>query len=173
MGYFTDKDNHIIVKRHKMIMVFSILKIVFLWCACIFLFYIGELMKKSPNPMIFLRVSDFLILFCIMHYAFFSLIWLFIKYFNNVIIISKDTITIIKCSLILNDDIEVIDCYRIVKVDAFIDWLMPNIFRYGEVAIEQQKNDIKVLHYIPRPYELLGIIKRQREQLLSTGNNLH
>lgn len=155
-----------------MIMCFSILKIIFIFLVCAFLYAI-TFMFKSESDIYTLFISiDFFIIFCLVHYAFFILTSLLIKYFNNVIIISANSLVSIKCSLLLKDDIEIIDCYRITKVDAFTHWFLPNILGYGELVIEQQQQDVKKFHYIPKPYKILEIIKKQRENLLS-GQNLH
>ncbi|MGB2110652.1 MAG: hypothetical protein ACPHY8_01705 [Patescibacteria group bacterium] len=43
-------------------------------------------------------------------------------------IVYKDQIVSIKCSLLFRDDIEIIDAYRIMKVDGYSRGLMQNIF---------------------------------------------
>jgi hypothetical protein len=68
--------------------------------------------------------------------------------------------------LILQDDVEVIDAYRIVKVDSYARGFFPNLFEYWDIIIEQQKNEVRTLHFIPNPYKFLEIMKQQRQNLL-------
>lgn len=171
MNYYT-YDNHVVIKRHKMIMCFSFLKVIFIFLVSFFLYYIATILQTqwSKASMIVVSIA-FFIIFCLVHYGFFILTSLLIKYYNNVLIISDNTIVSIKCSLLLKDDVEVIDCYRITKVDAFTRWFLPNILSYWQIVIEQQQNDLKTFHYIPKPYKLLEIVKKQRQKLLDETNN--
>lgn len=82
-------------------------------------------------------------------------------------IVYKDQIVSIKCSLLFRDDIEIIDAYRIMKVDGYSRGLMQNIFGFWNLIIEQQKDDSKVYHFMPKPYRILLIIQKQRDNLLA------
>lgn len=79
----------------------------------------------------------------------------------------KNQIVSIKCSLLFRDDIEIIDAYRIMKVDGYSRGLMQNIFWFWNLIIEQQKDDSKVYHFMPKPYRILLIIQKQRDNLLA------
>lgn len=112
----------------------------------------------------------FIIIYTILNYAFISYILYFIEYNNNIIIVSKDHIYIIRTSLILVDDIEVLDPYRIMRLDVVCHGLVSNILDYWNLIVEQQQDDtkewIKTFHFIPNPYKLLSLIKEQRKQVL-------
>lgn len=170
MQYYLNSDNNIIIKRHIIILFYPFSKFVF-WMVLIFFLYfisINFLPPAEDNTVWdFIKTIDFLFIFILLNYSFFSLISSIISYYNNIVIIGKDNIILVKCSLFLQNDIEVIDCYRIVKVDSFSRWIIANALWYGEVIIEQQKNEVKRFHFIPQPYKLLSIIKKQRETILS------
>ena len=53
-----------------------------------------------------------------------------------------------------------------MKVDGYSRGLMQNIFWFWNLIIEQQKDDSKVYHFIPKPYKILMIIQKQRDRLL-------
>ena len=66
-----------------------------------------------------LEVVLFLLAFSLMNYSFLKLILYFIRYYNALIIIHEDKIVIIRSSLIMMDDIEIINSRKITKVDKF------------------------------------------------------
>jgi hypothetical protein len=49
------------------------------------------------------------------------MIFAFWENYNEMMIIHNDQIIMIKASLILMDDIEIIDAYRLMKIDSFAD----------------------------------------------------
>lgn len=114
---------------------------------------------------------NFVFILILLNYSFFSFILSIISYHNNIIVIGKDNIILLKCSLFLKNDIEVIYSYRIVKVDSFSHGILANAFSYGDVIIEQQKNEVRTLHYIPDTYNILNIIKKQREKILAESQS--
>lgn len=78
-----------------------------------------------------------------------------------------DQIILITCGLIMKDDIEVIDAYRVMKFDTFSHWLFSNMIWYGQLVIEQQKEEARVLNFVPAPFKLLWVLKQQREFILA------
>jgi hypothetical protein len=53
-----------------------------------------------------------------------------------------------------------------MKVDGYSRGFFANVLWYGNIIIEQQKDDVRVFHFIPHPHKILMIIKRQRESVL-------
>lgn len=109
----------------------------------------------------------FVFVFWTLNYAFLSLILSIIEYYFDLMIVYKDQIVSIKCSLLFRDDIEIIDAYRIMKVDGYSRWLLQNILWFWNLVIEQQKEDSKIFHFMPKPYRILMIIQKQRDSLLA------
>jgi hypothetical protein len=52
----------------------------------------------------------------------------------------------------------------VMKIDAFSRWLISNIFWYGNILLEQQKNDIRTFHFMPDPYRIVEIFKKHRQE---------
>ena len=168
MSSYTHWKNHIVVTKHFIIPFLRILKTLFFLSIVAILFFVSELLTPLINDkwMNWLKYFLFFFIFALLNYAFFKLILWFIQYYNNIIIISKDSLVILHCSLILQDDVEVIDAYRIVKVDSYSRWFLANLLGYGDITIEQQKNEVRTLHFVPSPYKFLEIMKKQRQWLL-------
>lgn len=112
----------------------------------------------------------FILSFVILNYAFISFMFYCIEYNNNIIIVYRDHIYIIRSSLILIDDIEVLDPYRIMRMDVVCHWLISNLLDYWNLIIEQQQDEtkewIRTFHFVPNPYKLLSIIKEQRRRVV-------
>jgi hypothetical protein len=66
----------------------------------------------------------------------------------------------------LQDDVEVIDSYRIGKVDSYSRWVFANLLWYGDIIIELWEKEVRTLHFISQPYIFLEIIKSQRQWLI-------
>lgn len=91
--------------------------------------------------------------FIILNYAFIKLILYYIWYFNNLLIFHEDKIIVIKSTLLDTDNVEIIDLNKITKMDAFSNWVIPNILGYGTLVIEQQREKVREFWYIPKPYK--------------------
>ncbi len=66
----------------------------------------------------------------------------------------------------MRNDIEVIDAFKIIKVDAYSRGIIPNIFSYGKLIIELQTREERLFRFMPKPYTLLKYLQEQREQVL-------
>lgn len=107
----------------------------------------------------------------LIHYAFFRFIFYLIEYYNYLFIIAQDQIFIINTSFILQNDIEVIDAYKIIKLDAYSRWFFSNILSYGKILIEIQTNEQKWFVFMPHPFKLLSFLQIQREFVLENRKN--
>ncbi len=168
MAYYTFWKNHIVIKKHLVIPFLRIAKCIFFLFIVGFLYFLSAFIIKHlwDSALKSMKYIIFFFIFALLNYAIFKLILWLIHYFNNIIIVSKDSLVILHCSLILQDDVEVIDAYRIVKVDSYARGFFPNLLGYGDIIIEQQKNEVRTLHFIPNPYKFLEIMKQQRQNLL-------
>lgn len=122
MQYYLNSDNNIIIKRHIIILFYPFAKFIFVLILTGFLYFISiSFFPEAQDNSLwdYIKRLDFLFILILLNYAFFSVISAIISYYNNIIVIGKDNIIQIKCSLFLQNDIEVIDSYRIVKVDSF------------------------------------------------------
>lgn len=164
MGYYKKKWDYIIVERHIVYFLLMIVKAIFFMFLAIVFFYYSykylDVLKEYDS----LNVIAFLFIFFFLNYSFLKLISYIISYYNNVIILYRDQIIIIKSSLILQDDMEIIDIYKIMKMDSFSRWFISNILGYWDLVIEQQKNDVRILDFISDPHTMLNLFKKQKEK---------
>lgn len=164
MGYYAKYD-YIMIRRHWIIMLFRFL-IFFL-----FLFIVGALLYISivfreplwEDLVVYLL---FPIIFILLNYAFLKLILYYIEYYNNLIILHKDQIIVIKSTLLEKDYVEMIDIHRITKLDTYCKWIIPNILWYGALVIEQQRDKVREFNYIPKPYKAINVLKESKRDLI-------
>lgn len=168
MAYYSHGRTHILVRRHYILLLILFLR------SCGILLVVGLLyvVERTITPIIAdgmiqnVRYALFFFTFVLLNYAFFKFIFWLFRYYNNVIVISHDLIAVIHCSLILEDDVELIDAARIVKVDSQAHGFFANVLWYANIVIEQQRNEVRTLHFVPHPYKFLEIIENQRQKLL-------
>lgn len=163
MTYYI-RDSYTIVRRHWILILFEIIKFIFFLAVSLIIFWIAVEYKENISRDIELYIM-FPIIFSILNYAFLKLINSLIIYYNELLLVYDDKIILIKCSLILRDDIEIIDAYRVMKIDAFTRGLIWNLLSYGNLVIEQQKDEVRIFHFISQPYRILEILKKQREKV--------
>ncbi len=161
-------NNCSIIKKHFILLLFSISKFIFFLLLSFIIYKIYTLVDtKLVWSNLYIKYILFFAIFVILNYSFIKFILDVIEYNNNLLIIKNDHIIILKASLILQDDIEIIDSYRVMKVDAFCRWIVSNIFWYWNLVIEQQKDDVRVFHFIPTPFKVLKILRQQKEKVLN------
>ena len=66
----------------------------------------------------------------------------------------------------MRNDIEVVDAFKIVKLDAYSRWFFSNLFGFGRIIMETQTKEERVFRFMPKPYKLLDILKQQRQTVL-------
>ena len=165
--HYSTRDWYTIIKRHYILLFFRLAKFGFLLLLVGLLYWFSLWFLSNYEDLPFMRYLFFTFLFLLLNYAFFSLILSLIRYYFNLIVIYKDQIVFIHCTLLFRDDIEVFDSYRIMKVDGYARWFFANVLWFWTLVIEQQKNDVRLFHFIPKPYRILLIIKKQRESVLA------
>lgn len=171
MSNYTEKDHYIVIRRHFILLFFKLAKFIFLLLVSFFIYWTllnyWDVIWKD-----YMSVNYIVFAFCFitLNYAFINLIIYFIEYYNKIIIITNEEVIFLRSTLILRDDLEVLDLYRIMSIDTFCHWLFANIFNYWEVVIEQQQLDdnenIKKIYFIPNPYKFISIIKEKKKKVL-------
>lgn len=156
-----------IIKKHFILLLFSIFKFIFFLILAFIVYKIYAIFWEKLNwDNLYIKYILFFAIFTFINYSFIKLILDIIEYNNNLLIIQKDHIIILKASLILQDDIEFIDSYRVMKIDAFCRWFLANIVWYWNLVIEQQKDDVRVFHFIPRPFRIVKKLREQKDIVL-------
>lgn len=154
-----------IVKRHAVIIFLIIARFTFIFGIALAL-YIAIML--TPNLDVEIRnYLLFPLLFFLVNYAFIKLILNTIWYNFNLILFIWNKVILIRSTLFLIDDVEIIDMWKIMKVDIECRGIIPNILWFGHLIIEQQKNDVRILHFIPDPYHALNILETHRDMVHS------
>lgn len=154
----------ILIKRNILLLVVKILKSIFFIFTSIVIFYFSILFFDKLSNIDWLKYVSFIIIFLLTNYAFLNLISSIVEYYNDLIILHEDQIIILKSSLLLNDDMEVIDIDNVIKLDGYKRWILQNILGYWDIIIEQQKNELRVFHFISNPHQMLKILKFQKDK---------
>ncbi len=174
--YIKKYENNIIIRRHFILLLSKIAKFIFFLLITFFLYWIWVKYWNTISSN--LKSINYLIFgfcFILLNYAFLWFIIYIIEYLNKIIIITNEEIIFIRSSLLLKDDVEVLDLYRVVGIDSFSHWLLANIFNYWTVVIEQQQaentENTKRVHFIPSPYEFISLIKEKKQKILEERKN--
>lgn len=148
---------YILFRRHPIYLFYATARFLFFLFACgVFGYFMWLYSEDIPDTVEY--VIMFPIIFILANYAFFRLILAIVKYENKLLILADDKLVIVNCTLILQDDIEVMNLYRIMKIDVERHGLLAMFFGYGTLIMEQQKNDVRSFHFIAEPFETLRIL---------------
>lgn len=164
MSYFL-KDGYSIIKKHYVLLIMYFLKFSFFLLLALWIWFIGVTYREVIGDDI-VNYIFFPLVFVLVNYSFFKFIFGTIEYFNYLFIIHNDQIFIINSSLIMRNDIEVVDTFKIVKLDAYSRWFFSNLLWFGRIIIETQTKEERVFRFMPKPYKLLDILKKQRQTVL-------
>ncbi len=161
---------YIIIRRNLLLLVVKIIKSLFFIFILFVIYYLSNKFNDTLSSIEWLKYMSFIVVFLLLNYAFINLISSIIEYYNDLIILHEDQIIILKSSLIMKDDMEVIDIHKVIKVDWFKRGIMQNILWYWDIVIEQQKNEVKILHFISKPHMILNILKSQKDKYKNNNN---
>jgi hypothetical protein len=139
-------------------MVSLILAFIFLWLYL----YFFEHIEYTYRVIFF-----FPIIMILVYYAFIKLTLWYVKYYNNLLIIYDNKIIVIKTSLYLKDDVEFIDIRNITKIDTFCRWFFSNLFRYWTLVVEQQRDQVREFHFIPKPHRIIQLINEAKRAIIN------
>lgn len=160
-----NKKDYTIVRRHFITIFAKIVKAVFFLIIALILYYFTMSFKTN----LWVEITHYVLLPIILIltiYWFIKIIFAFWENNNEILIIHNDQIIIIKASLILMDDIEVIDAYRLMKIDSYAEWFWANLLGYWNIVLEQQKDNVRIFHFVAKPYKILALLKEQRNKVL-------
>lgn len=162
---YQSKNEFSIIKKHYVLFLLNFIKFFFFLFIALLIGYIWITYREIIWEEVILYIFFPLVLILV-NYSFLKLILWVIEYFNYLFIISDDEIFIIKASLIMRNDIEVIDSFKIVKLDAYSRWFFSNLLWFWEIIIETQTKEERTFHFMPKPYQLLENLKQQRRGVL-------
>ncbi|EKE29088.1 MAG: hypothetical protein ACD_2C00233G0006 [uncultured bacterium (gcode 4)] len=170
MGFILQKD-YVIIKKHGIVILYILAKFVFALLIVAWLFWVSYTQKSNIWAEL---VTYFLypVQMIILIYAFLKLEQGFIFYYNDLVIFIHDKVIIMKSSLFLQDDLEVIDISKVMKIDVQCHWFLSNLIWYGNLVIEQQRDELRILHFVPKPYRALQLL-REKTAYLNTNQDLN
>lgn len=164
MSYFS-KEDYSIIKKHYIILILYFIKFSFFLLIALVIWIVAIHYREALWEDI-VNYVFFPLVLILVNYSFFKFISWAIEYYNYLFIIHKDQIFIINTSLILRNDIEVVDAFKIVKLDAYSRWFFSNLLWFWKIIIETQTKEERVFRFMPKPYKLLEILKKQRKTVL-------
>lgn len=162
---YREQDGNIIVRKHWGLLFLYLIKFIFILLFAVVLSFIGVFYKEALGDELVLYLILPLVL-ALVNYSFLKLILALIEFYNYLFIISWDQIFVINASLIMRNDIEIIDAFKIIKLDAYSRWFISNVLSYGRITIELQTKEERIFRFMPHPYKLLKHLQEQREQVL-------
>ena len=170
MKNYKEINWYILIKRNLLLLIVRIIKSLFFIILISFVFYFSSKYSEIFQSIEWLRYLSFTVVFLFLNYAFINLISSIVEYYNDLIILHEDQVILIKSSLIMKDDMEVIDIHNVIKIDWFKRWIMQNLLWYWDIIIEQQKNEVKVLHFISKPHHIINMLRAQKDKYKLTNN---
>lgn len=154
------KENYTLITRHPIVMLHHFAKcFLFFLASSLILLVISQ--YRNVLSVDTVRYVLFPIALLLVNYGFMKLILATINYYNKLVIIIPDKIVIIDSTLVMQEDIEIIDLAKVVKIDIECHGILAAVLEYGHFIIEQQRNDVRTLHFISKPYDILHLIKEK------------
>lgn len=170
MSYVTYKD-YTIIKKHWVMLLFYMAKFIFFLLIVAFLtFFTYEFKSEIWDDFITYFVYPWIIV--ILTYWFLKLMLNIIFYFNDLVLFIHDKIIIVKSSLFLQDDLEIIDVSKVMKIDVQCHGFISNLIWYWNLVIEQQRDELRILHFIPKPYLALQLLREKTAYVNDSTQNM-
>lgn len=170
MNYYT-KGNLVIIRKHILLLLFRSLKVVMYLLVAWLLYWLTIKYKDEfwPDLIHYIILPTILI---IVNFGFLKLILYVIQHYNNLLIFHDDHLVVIKSSFILVDDIEILDVYKVTKIDTYSRWIMSNLFWYGTVIVEQTRNEVRQFSFIPDPKRTLWLFREQKSRIIEQRSKI-
>lgn len=64
------------------------------------------------------------------------------------------------------------DLSKVMKIDIEKHGWFANLLGYGHLIMEQQKDDVRVIHFIPKPYKIWQILRERTNYLAQGGQEV-
>ncbi|MDD2487431.1 MAG: hypothetical protein PHS92_03610 [Candidatus Gracilibacteria bacterium] len=153
-------NDYTIIKKHNIILLLYIIKFLFLIIIAVLIYILTYKFKIILGDEV-IHYFIFPIILFILNYAFIKFMLGLIFYYNDLVILLKDKIIILKSSLFMQDDLEIIDISKVMKIDVHCHGLLSNMIGFGNLVIEQQRDELRILHFIPKPYKIFQILREK------------
>lgn len=162
------ENNYTIVTRHFINLLYTVSKFLFIIIIaaglCIILIFYKETFGREMVLYVLFPAA-----FLLVNYGFVQLILGVIRYYNRLVVIVRDKFIIINSSLMLQEDFEIMDLSKVMKIDVRIHGIFASLLNYGDLVIEQQKDEVRVIHTIPTPYKVWETIREKTSYIGQQG----
>lgn len=165
MGIIVE-ENYTIITRHFIYLFYLVAKFFFMIVLSAIL-YMFLLVYRASLPTEFVLYIFFPIVFLLINYGFIQLALGLIRYYNRLVIIVRDKFIIINSSLLFQDDLEIMDLSKVMKIDVECHGLLASMCGYGNLIMEQQKDEVRVIHFVPKPYKIWEILRENTSYINS------
>jgi hypothetical protein len=112
----------------------------------------------------------FPIILIMLNYAFFKLILYIIAYYGNIIIFYDNKVILLRTTLLKVNYIEIISLEKVTKFDTYIHWIIPNLMWFWTLVIEQNRESVRELNFVPDPHRAVRILSQMKKKLLNSNN---
>ena len=170
MKNYHEVNWYTLIKRNVLLLIVKIIKSLFFIILVWAVYYFSNKYSEGLQSIEWLKYLSFIIVFTLLNYAFINLISSIVEYYNDLIILHEDQIIILKSSLVMKDDMEIIDIHKVQKIDWYKRWIIQNLLWYWNIVIEQQKDDVRTFHFISKPHQIINILKTQKEKYKIINN---
>ncbi len=93
------------------------------------------------------------------NYGMIKIILAIIHFAQKFIIVDAQKIMIFENTLFLQEDSETINREKIVIIDIIRHVIISLLFAYGHITLEQARNEVRTIHCVYRPYELVKYLQ--------------
>lgn len=168
------EENYTIVTRHFVYLLYLVAKFLFLIviAGVLFAFLMVYRQGFSKETADIVNYVFFPVIFLLINYSFIQLALGIIRYYNRLVIIVRDKFIILNSSLILQEDLEIMDLSKVMKIDVECHGLLASIFGYGHLIMEQQKDEVRTIHFIPKPYKVWQILRENTTYINQGGQEV-
>lgn len=157
-----EKGSVMLIRRHKIKLAYIIWRLLL---NVAWIIWILAIISWLYTFSWILALTISIITFVLLQISFIRFILELIWYYNNIIIVSLDQIMIIQSTLVLIEDIEILEIGKINKINVECRWLFANIFWYWRLIIEQQRFEKRPVFFIPDPYKVMHHIENKAKSL--------
>jgi len=158
-----------LVRKSKWLFFVIILKILLFLFLTLGALYILNIINTKTNDE-FLQL-EIISMYAVLLVSYVSIISAIVTYFYNVIIITNKWIYKIKLWLFFNEEIDIIDLYKVQEIKSQTKWFFQVFLNVWELHLVEQKDTEKIIHFIDSPEEVARIIKWVQHKLVETRYN--
>lgn len=162
-------DEEYILRKSKWLLYSYILKTTFLFLLSLLLIYftikLKDYMWIDSQDKVFIVNFIWILLWIFLIYTSLKWVLYFIIFFYELELISKDKIYKLNIWIFRKDDISIINLANIQEVKAITLWFFRTLFKISDIHLVEQRDEIKVIHFIDNWKEIVKLITELKDNL--------